>query len=43
MQKVVLATGNKGKVAELSAMLAPFAFEVIPQTALGVTDADEPA
>lgn len=41
MQKVVLATGNKGKVAELSAMLAPFAFEVIPQTALGVTDADE--
>lgn len=41
MQKVVLATGNKGKVAELSAMLAPFAIDVIPQTVLGVTDADE--
>jgi len=41
MQKVVLATGNKGKVAELSAMLKPFALAVIPQTELGVTDADE--
>jgi len=41
MQKVVLATGNKGKVAELSAMLKPFALAVIPQTELGVSDADE--
>lgn len=41
MQKVVLATGNKGKVAELSAMLKPFALAVIPQTDLGVSDADE--
>lgn len=41
MQKIVLATGNKGKVSELAAMLAPFALEVIPQTALGVSDADE--
>ncbi len=40
-QKIVLATGNKGKVAELSQMLAPFNFEVQPQTELGVTDADE--
>ena len=39
--KIVLATGNKGKVAELSQMLAPFNFEVVPQTELGVTDADE--
>lgn len=41
MQKIVLATGNKGKVSELAAMLAPFALEVIPQTVLGVSDADE--
>lgn len=40
-QKIVLATGNKGKVAELNQMLAPFNFEVLPQTELGVTDADE--
>ena len=39
--KIVLATGNKGKVAELSQMLAPFNFSVVPQTELGVTDADE--
>lgn len=41
MQKLVLATGNKGKVAELSRMLAPFQFDVIPQTQLNVNDADE--
>lgn len=41
MQKVVLATGNAGKVAELSAMLAPFALGIVPQTTLGVSDADE--
>ncbi len=40
-QKIVLATGNKGKVAELSQMLAPFNVQVLPQTELGVTDADE--
>ena len=39
--KIVLATGNKGKVAELSQMLAPFNLSVVPQTELGVTDADE--
>lgn len=41
MQKIVLATGNKGKVAELSAMLSPFALSIIPQTELGVSDAAE--
>ena len=38
---IVLASGNKGKVAELSAMLAPLDFKIIPQTELGVVDADE--
>lgn len=41
MQKVVLATSNKGKVAELSQMLAMHNIEIIPQTALGVADAAE--
>lgn len=40
-QKIVLATGNPGKVAELSQMLAPFNLQVVPQTELGVSDADE--
>jgi XTP/dITP diphosphohydrolase len=41
MQKIVLATGNRGKVAELGAMLAPFALDVVPQTEFSVPDADE--
>ncbi|MCC5450984.1 RdgB/HAM1 family non-canonical purine NTP pyrophosphatase [Rheinheimera sp. UJ51] len=41
MNKVVLATGNKGKVAELAAMLAPFSLDVVTQSSLGVSDADE--
>ncbi|MDR6982282.1 XTP/dITP diphosphohydrolase [Rheinheimera pacifica] len=40
-QQIVLATGNKGKVAELSQMLAPYHYQIVPQTELGVTDADE--
>ena len=40
-QKIVLASGNKGKVAELSQMLAPFQYQIVPQTELGVGDADE--
>jgi len=40
-QKIVLATGNKGKVAELSQMLAPYHYQIVPQTELGITDADE--
>jgi len=40
-QKIVLATGNKGKVAELSQLLAPLQLTIVPQTELGVTDADE--
>ncbi len=41
MNKIVLATGNPGKVAELATMLAPYQLEVIPQTSLGVSDAAE--
>lgn len=41
MQKLVLASSNKGKVSELSALLAPYQVQIIPQHELGVTDADE--
>ena len=40
-QKIVLASGNAKKVAELQALLLPLAIEIIPQSALGITDAEE--
>ena len=42
MKKVVIASGNAGKLREFAALLAPFDFEAIPQTALGVSEAEEP-
>lgn len=41
MQKIVLASGNKKKVKELTELLAPFHYLIIPQTELGVTDVPE--
>lgn len=41
MQQIVLATGNAGKVRELSAMLTPFALHIRPQSEFGVSDAEE--
>ncbi|MDR0806767.1 MAG: RdgB/HAM1 family non-canonical purine NTP pyrophosphatase [Enterobacteriaceae bacterium] len=41
MQKLVLATGNSGKVRELANLLADFGFEVTAQTDLGVDSAEE--
>ncbi|WP_333607617.1 RdgB/HAM1 family non-canonical purine NTP pyrophosphatase [Arsukibacterium sp.] len=38
---LVLASGNKGKVAELSAMLAELQLSVVPQTELLVNDIEE--
>jgi XTP/dITP diphosphohydrolase len=40
-EKVVLATGNPGKVREIQRILGDLGIEVVPQTELGVTDADE--
>lgn len=40
-KKVVLATGNAGKVRELSQMLSPFNVEIISQKSLNVPDAIE--
>jgi XTP/dITP diphosphohydrolase len=41
MKKIVLATSNKGKVAELQKLLAPLSWQLITQAELGVVDADE--
>ncbi|CNB92972.1 deoxyribonucleotide triphosphate pyrophosphatase [Yersinia ruckeri] len=41
MQKVVLATGNPGKVRELAGLLADFGLDVVAQTELGVESAEE--
>lgn len=39
--KVVLATGNVGKLREMSALLAPLGFELVTQKDLGIDSADE--
>lgn len=41
MQKVVLATGNAGKVRELASLLNDFGLEVVAQTELGVGSVEE--
>ena len=40
--RLVIASGNAGKLREIDHILAPLNFEVIPQGALGVTEAPEP-
>jgi XTP/dITP diphosphohydrolase len=40
--KLVLASNNRGKLAELQAMLAPLGVELVRQSDLGVPEADEP-
>lgn len=42
MNKLVLASGNKGKLREFNALFGRRSIEVIPQTALNVKEADEP-
>ncbi|MCV9878474.1 RdgB/HAM1 family non-canonical purine NTP pyrophosphatase [Brenneria izbisi] len=41
MQKVVLATGNPGKVRELASLLADVGLDIVAQTELGVDGAEE--
>ncbi|MBN6064758.1 RdgB/HAM1 family non-canonical purine NTP pyrophosphatase [Aggregatibacter actinomycetemcomitans] len=40
-QKIVLATGNQGKVKEMADVLADFGFDVIAQTDLGIDSPEE--
>jgi XTP/dITP diphosphohydrolase len=39
--RVVLATGNRGKLRELAQLLAPHDADVVPQTELGVGEVEE--
>lgn len=41
-QKIVLASGNKGKLKEFQEILHPIGFDVCPQSELGVTNPSEP-
>jgi len=40
--KIILASNNPGKLAELQAILAPLGLELISQSALGIPEAEEP-
>lgn len=42
MNKIVIASGNFGKLREFSALLLPFGIDAVPQQALGIAEADEP-
>ena len=42
MKKIVLASGNPGKLREFAEMLATVDFEVVPQSEFNVPEADEP-
>ncbi len=39
---LVLASGNPGKLREIGAILAPLSIEVLAQSALGISEAEEP-
>lgn len=40
--KIVLASNNQGKLAELQAMLAPLGVQLVRQAELGISEAEEP-
>lgn len=42
MNKLVIASGNAGKLREIEALLAPLGCSVLTQAALGIADAEEP-
>ena len=42
MKQLVIASSNPGKLRELEALLMPLGIEIIPQSKLGIGEADEP-
>ena len=42
MKRLVLASNNPGKLKEFAQLLAPLDFELLPQSAFGVSEAEEP-
>src|SRR5215213_8398844 len=42
MKKLVIASRNPGKLREFAQMLEPLDFEIVPQSQLGISEAEEP-
>ena len=42
MNRIVIASGNPGKLRELQALLGPLGIEAVAQSQLGIPEADEP-
>ena len=42
MKKLVIASGNPGKLREFAQMLEPLGFEIVPQSELDIPEAEEP-
>nr|WP_090628668.1 RdgB/HAM1 family non-canonical purine NTP pyrophosphatase [Nitrosomonas marina] len=42
IKKLVIASGNPGKLREFSALLDPFGLELLPQSAFEIAEIDEP-
>ena len=42
IKRIVLASNNPGKLREIAVLLAPLAIEVMPQSRLGIAEAEEP-
>ena len=42
VSRLVLASGNAGKLREFDALLRPLGFDLVAQSSLGVTEAEEP-
>ena len=42
MRRLVLASNNPGKLREFRQMLAPLGIEIVPQSEVGIAEADEP-
>ena len=40
--KLVLASNNRGKLTELQSLFSPLGIELVPQSALGISEAEEP-
>jgi XTP/dITP diphosphohydrolase len=42
VNKLVLASGNPGKIREIETLLAPLGIEIMPQSSLKIAEAEEP-
>jgi XTP/dITP diphosphohydrolase len=42
LKKIVIASGNEGKLREIQALLAPLNIDVMPQSAFNISEAEEP-